>query len=681
MASISSLGIGSGMDIGSLVSQLVSAEGQGKIGRLDRKETILQAQLSAFGAFKSTLSEFRSTLLPLNLSSTYNTVQATSGHPDLYSVSATSLAAKGNHSIEVVELAQAHRVSTKAADAVASVDDVIGTGTLTFEFGEYAAAGADVTFTPDATKTKTVTITDGSLAGIRDAINDANIGVEAAIVNDGSGYRLVMTSETGAANAMRISTADDDANDTDAAGLSLLAYSEEITGGIPATANLEQTVDGSARDATVRIDGITITSASNTVSGAIDNVTIDLKKAELGTVSTLSISNDTSGIVGAVQAFVDGFNVMAEAMKGLTYYNADNEDAGLLIGDATLRGVDYSVRRVLGEAVASFDTKYNALSTIGISTNRDGTLSLDTSKLQSALSEDLDGVKALFAGGEEADPVYENVYSYNGFAGAGINASLLNVSLTQEPTQATYTGNKALISFPTTAVTGNYTFDLTVDGVTQSISLTPGTYRSGEILALQLQRDIDAAFGGNVAQVSFDEDAGTFSFKNNVWGSAGSISMSNANSSAKAVLGFADGSDTGLDIVGTIHGEAATGVGNVLTGNGGTTYAGMTVTFEGKRLQSSVDKVDTGIIDKLTTLMDGYLGANGLINSRTSSLSDQIEDIGVQRETLGRHLSAYEDRLVKQFSAMDGLVAQLNSTSTYLQGQFAQLANLNKKQG
>ncbi|WP_250635666.1 flagellar filament capping protein FliD [Nitrosomonas ureae] len=296
---ISSPGLGSGLDINGIISQLMAIE-QRPLLQLSTKEARQQAELSAYGNLKSALSTFQGTVKTLTNSSLFTGVKASIVDSTIASVSATSSAEIGAHQIEVQTLAQAQKIKS---ESFTSPSDIIGSGTLTIEFGTY---NVDGTFTENLKKASasiTIEPDQTSLANIRDTINKASIGVTASIVNDGNGNRLVLSSnDSGLSNALKITVGDDDLNNIDNNGLSKLAY-DASTGG---TANMSETV--TARDATLVIDGITITKPSNTITDALQGMTINLFRENPGTTTSLSITKDTTSVQTAVSTFVNAYN-------------------------------------------------------------------------------------------------------------------------------------------------------------------------------------------------------------------------------------------------------------------------------------------------------------------------------------------------------------------------------------
>ncbi len=363
---ISSPGVGSGLDIKSIISQLMSLERR-PLNALQSKEKLLQAQVSDYGKLKSALSTFQDAMLELNSVSKFQVHSTTSSNDKAFTATADETASVGSYNINVTSLATSHKL---ASATFADSATVVGTGDLTIDVGGNAFTVA-------------VDGTNNTLAGVRDAINNAadNTGVSATIINETGGSRLVLTSkETGAANAITVSTVDSDLNNTDAAGLSQLA-----------SGNLTQV--SAAADAALTIDGFSVTSASNKVTGAITGVTIDLIKAtDAGAgfdgSGTLSIDRDIEAVKGSVQGFVDAYNELKGQID--TFYD------GNLAGDSTLLSIERQMRSVINTSATGITSAYTYLSEVGVGTTRDGKLSLDSADLEAALNSDFAGVASLF---------------------------------------------------------------------------------------------------------------------------------------------------------------------------------------------------------------------------------------------------------------------------------------------
>jgi len=367
-------GIGSGLDVEGLVSQLVAAEGQPALLRLGTKEARLQADLSAYGTLKSALSTFQDSVQALNDLESFQARKATSSNVDLFSATADTTAVAASYDIEVLQLAEAEkrRSGDFATDAT-----VVGTGTLDISLG---------------TDTFQLTIdgTNNTLAGIRDAINAAsdNPGVAASIINvdDGVGgtvARLVLTGDTvGATNTIGIVVDDDDLSDADTSGLSQLA-----------TANL--TTLQAAQDAKIEVDGQAATRGSNSFSDIITGVSFSLTKAEVGTVETLTIDLNKDSVTAKVNSFVSNYNSLIDTINALSAYDADTGAAGALLGDSALRSVQSQLRQTITASVSGLDL--GTLAEIGVTTDENGKLTVDSTALDEVMTSDFTTVSQLFA--------------------------------------------------------------------------------------------------------------------------------------------------------------------------------------------------------------------------------------------------------------------------------------------
>jgi len=300
---LTATGLGSGLDVNSLVAQLVSSERVVSDLQLNRQEAKLNSKFSALGSLKSSLGGFKSALSGLNTLSSFDLKTATSSDSSIFTATANTDAIPSNYSIAVSQLATSHSLASKG---FADTDEtVIGTGTITIRRGttDYVV-GTDTyngfTLNTDSTAANiTIDSSNNTLEGVMAAINDADIGINASIINDGSGFRLLLSSEiTGAENSLEITVSDDDANNTDTSGLSRLAFNAAAT-------KLEQT--NSATDANFTINGLAIASASNDVSSANPGVALSLKQTTVSPVE-LSVEANTSSVLRGVNSFIAGYN-------------------------------------------------------------------------------------------------------------------------------------------------------------------------------------------------------------------------------------------------------------------------------------------------------------------------------------------------------------------------------------
>lgn len=679
MASITSSGIGSGLDINSIVSQLIAAERKPVETRLTLKETEYQAKLSAYGMLKSAVSKFQSAAGKVASSSAFNVVKASSSKAEIVSASAVSTAQAGSYTVEVKELAQAHALASTTFE---SASTVVGTGTLIFRYGSTDYDPDTDTYTsftenPD-TSTRSVVIdsTNNTLSGVRDAINKANIGVQASIVNDGNGYRLVFArSYTGADQSMEITVADGDGNSTDTSGLSALAFNSSAT-------NMTQTL--AARDSEMLVNGLTVTNSSNIVSDAINGVTLTLNKAEVGTKVTVSVAKDTTSAADAIKGFVSAYNELNTTLRNLGRYDAATEKAGPLVGDPLLRDIQSKIRAQLlpqgaglarEMSLAEMGIKTVATETTGSDgkTLVPGSLQIDDAALTKALEERAEEVVGAFAAvGRASDSNIKYLSSTS-----ATKAGWYLVDITQPATQGVFTG-AAIAGYAGSITIGadNKTFDITLDGVNGgSVTLDEGTYTGAE-LAAQMQSRINGlsafANGGKSITVSFDTDH--FVFTSGSFGSGSKIEFTAIGSTAGTTLGLSVAAgDAGVDVAGTIGGKTATGSGRTLTGAASDVEGlAIEVTATAAGSYGSV-KFERGIGDRLNRLLSGYLTSDGPLDSKETTMEERLEEIAEAREALEKRMEALEERYRAQFTAMDALVGQLKATSNFLTQQLSAL--------
>jgi flagellar hook-associated protein 2 len=369
---IQSLGIGSGLDIKSLVTQLVAADRAPMDSRIARQTQSVATQLSAMGALKGALSGFQSALTPLATGAKFQAMSAASADETVFTASAAGGAVAGNYGIEVRQLAQPEQLLSRPFAGGATA--VVGSGTLHITVG---SAGFDVAIAASANK----------LADVRDAINAAsgNSGARATLVYGVGGAQLVLTSaQTGAANTMRVSSSGGDG------GLTQLNYD--------GTAGGNYTEAQKAQDAIAVISGVESHSASNVLDKAIDGVTLNLKSAKLGTVVGLSISNDQSTVIANVQKLVTAYNTMQGQLHSLGSYDAAAKKGGPLLGDFLLDSAEFQLTRGMTDPVAGLGAGSASLAALGITTSADGSMSVDSTRLQAALTADSGSVSRLFSG-------------------------------------------------------------------------------------------------------------------------------------------------------------------------------------------------------------------------------------------------------------------------------------------
>ncbi len=671
---IRATGIGSGLDIESLVTQLVAAESQPTELRLAREESRLQAELSAYGTIKGAVAGLQSAVSQVRSATAFEQKTVTLSDQEALTVTSTSAAQIGSYALEASQLAEAHSL---ASNAYSAITDIVGTGTLTLKFGttDYDS-GTDTynsfTQNPDSsTATIVIDSSNNSLQGIRDAINEANAGVSAVIVNDGTGFRLLLNSATtGIENSLEVSiTGDGDANDTDNAGLSALAFNSSAT-------NMSQTV--AAKDALMTVNGLAITSASNEVKNVIDGVTINLQKVTTQPV-TMNVARDIAGVKSAIETFVNGYRAFNAVSNQASAFDEESKTGNILLGDATLRTATSRIRQIINAPIENYSSAFSTLSEIGITTDANGSLNIDSTKLDKALNENFDAIAGLFAAfGQIDDDDIE-------FAGSGLDtkAGEYPVSISQLATQGQITGTGVLPDFNVSNIVidaDNDALTLEINGIQGSaIAITQGTYTSGESLALELETRLNGvsefSSAGITVAVSYDSVSNSLTITSDRYGSESKVNITAIDAFTTTTLGFSVSNGTdGLDIIGSIDGVLGVGSGQTLTAAEGTDAEGLVISVTGGAtgLRSPI-QFSRGVGDLINSSTTDMLAADGLFDARTSGIKTTIEGLGKSLENLRLRMEKVEARFRAQFGALDALVAQLNATGSFLTSALASL--------
>ncbi|MDH2293943.1 flagellar filament capping protein FliD [Cobetia sp. 1AS1] len=389
MATISSLGIGSGLDLNSLLTDLETAERQ-KLTPIETQQASYEAELSAWGTIQSRLESLDTAAAALADAETYAGMTTTASGSGV-SATATSEVSAGSYSVAVTQLAQAQSLATTGQ---ASRDEAIGDGTattLTLSLGTLASDGS---YAADAERSASIVIdeSNNTLEGIRDAINEAGLGVTASIVNDGSDtpYRLVMTSdETGNEAVMSLSTSGEVA-ELD----SLLSH--DPTSSDPAAGGMEEVV--AARNAEFSVNGISMQATSNVIDDAVDGLTLTLSETNT-TASVVTVKENAESVSKAMETFVNAYNDLQDTIDNYTAFNADEGTAGELLGDSTLRTIESRLTSALN---FTSEGDFYALSSLGVSRTNDGKLEFDSAVIEAADSEQLAAMSGFFISDDEA---------------------------------------------------------------------------------------------------------------------------------------------------------------------------------------------------------------------------------------------------------------------------------------
>ncbi|RTR32584.1 flagellar filament capping protein FliD [Shewanella atlantica] len=360
---LTAVGIGSGMDINGIVSALVGAEKEPKQAKFNAEEGKVTAEISAIGTLKSAMSDFQSKLEFLSKPESFISNKVKLSDRDYLSATVDETAIAGSYSLTVEQLAQSQKVSTIA---VADAEAAIGEGTLSFDVD-----GSSFDIAADATD---------SLTSLVEKINSAedNVGVTATIINDDDGAKLVLTStSTGLANQISVTATD-------------------VGPGTPLNDTFAMTEVQEAKDSIIKVDGLTVTSSSNTVSDAIAGTTLTLTEADPTKTTELKIELNTGSVKTGINDLVDSYNELMKTVQDMSSYDPDTKKAGILQGDSIVRTIQSQLRGALS-GVYSTTGGDITLGSIGVTTTRTGLLEVDGDKLDDALTANFDQIKELFS--------------------------------------------------------------------------------------------------------------------------------------------------------------------------------------------------------------------------------------------------------------------------------------------
>ena len=667
---VNTLGAGSGIDTQALITSLVAIERSAPQGRIDDKRTTTETQISDFGLLNSALSTLQSAAATLGNADSFNSKSASFTDSTAFiPVSLEPEAQAGDYSFSVSQLAQAQSLSSAS---FTNATDAVGQGTLTFAFGRWDTP-TPTTFTEDATSTQQVITIDGTnntLNGLAQAINDANFGVQASIVNDGSGFRLVLLADSGLDNQLQITVAESGGSPTnnDSSDLSRFAFN---------ASGFQMTQNQVGQDSQFKVNGLSVTRETNTINDVIAGFEFSLSgEVPENTPVTVSIEEDKSVGEAAVRDFFTAYNTFLEALEPITGFNEETDEFGSLANDSLANSVPGQIRQLLVGTVTGLSSTFNSLTNVGIRTELDGTLSIDEDDFSDALDNNYDLFKNLFIENRESstDQITVNSVGTNttegqyavvitttptkgNLVGADSADNLLSEIAAQTTTSAVLTGaavTASLSDFVATSgsftavaatatepldLTGgssNYDFTITVDGVTSAapISLAATNYANHTALAAGLQTAINN--DANISGVTVTYDTDHFVFTSPTTGASSSIAFSGLAANATelgisatsgvAGTGGANDYDFTIAVDGTTSGTISVTP---------ATYASFNDVATHLQTQINADATLTGAGRSVTV---AHNGSAFVITSALSGASSTLANataVGSQASTLG----------------------------------------------
>ena len=649
MTSTASIGgLVSGIDTNSILDQLYQLA-RTPILRLEAKKETLNQQSIAWSSLETRLLNFRTAALQLSLPASFDLFAATSSQPDLVTASGSSSAVPGTYLFTVDALAQTHQLRSQG---YADTDQTeVGSGTISIQVGD-----ADPTV---------IDVDNFTLAELRDAINAAEAGVSASIVNDGSEttpYRLILTSETSGLDGEMVVT-------------------PSLAGGTPPTFSDLQ----AAQDAQITLGSgagaLTITSGSNTITGAIQGVTLQLLEADPATTVTVTVSRDDAAIVSRINNLVETYNTIASFFAEQFYYDSDTNESGVLFADFRLQTLQQDLSAALTNAIVGLDGEFHSLSELGIRTLSTGLLTVDSTTLSAAISDHLTDVIAVFAAvGKATDSAVTYLAATTDTQPSG--AAGWAVDITQVARQARVTAGVA----QTLALASDET--LTINGV--NVSLTAGMTQSqviDAINALEDQTGVTASAtdangqgAGNYLTLTRMPYGSTYQVEGvstasnqggNDTSGLGNVTVTDSGPLGESGTGTGD---VGLNVEGTIGGESATGAGQRLTADTG----------DPKGLQLLITATSIGAYGSVFFTVGAAESAfrvsasatdtsDGALANVQSYITDSVEDIDDEITRLETLIQQEQERLRAAFIRMETALADFQAQSQFLTMQFAQI--------
>jgi flagellar hook-associated protein 2 len=761
-------GLISGLNTTEIIDAIIKSERHPAV-LMEEQQTEKTNIVSAWKAFQAKLLAFSTQAKKLTKQATFQSYTVNVSDDTVLGATSSGKVSTGSYDVRVLSVARNHQLASQGVSDVSLAQ--FGTGSITLQLGSGSA------------RTITIDSSNNSLTGIQNAINNADAGVTASIINDGSTskpYRLVLSgNKTGQANAISVSTnlvggtglnystASFDVpetlsrNSSSTAQIALgstaaysgssnklytftvagsgaqtvgsnnvtLNWSDGTNSGsiIVSQADTEVALVGEgaeglkislgsgvlyggdtfqvgtfapllqqASDARIALGSsggtgspITVSSASNEFTNVLGGLTLTAKKeSEDGTSVSVQAGVDTSGLKDTIDAWISSYNDVISYITEQNKYDSETGESGVLFGDFTLQTIQASLRGAVGSRISGLSGSYNQLVAIGIRSTSDGTLTIsDSSKLQKALTDNLDEVIKLFTSSGESSNAGIEFLSSTDATKVGSDYS---VDITQAATHGRYRGTNTAdpAATPITLSTTNNRLKLVVDGLTSGeLVLADKTYASANELVTEIQERVDAddTIGDRnvtVSWVDLGNGTGYLQFESATWGSASKINViTGLANNAYSAIGLANGtSEAGADVAGTINGEAATGSGQILSGkDGNKTTAGLKlkVTMTSNQVLSGSDGTIT-LAKGVASLMDDRvssltLSGDGLVDRRIKSYQNQIADLKDRIEEFDARLAKRRESLQDKWAYLEEMLASLQSTETQLTTQFSQL--------
>ena len=662
-------GLGSGLDTEGMITKLMAIEAA-PLTQLQSKQVKASAKISAWGTVKSAVAEFQTATQAMQSATAFNSLKGTSSDETVASVTTTSQSKAGSASIAVTQLAQAGKTMLAGTFTAGQTINTLSTAsTITLQFGTITgASGPTATFTPDSSVTaKVINIrANATLEQAVEDINKAAVGVTARTVSTPAGLKVVVESlSTGGKTDMQINT-----------GTGILNSGSNAFGVDPTSAGAVGTDLVHGQDAKYTVDDVPISSKTNTITDALSGSTITLKGVSAaGKKANLTVATDTSGVKTQLEAFVKAYNELDKTLRSLSAYGESPGKGqapvggGALSGDSTIRAIQIEMRAMFNQAIPGAPKGYSSMVDIGVTFAKDGTLSLDSTKLNTALTNNPDGVRQLLMGRAQ--------FSQSGFTAINSNSltksGTSTIEVTSVPTKAKLVGGAVAAPFPAN-LTGANVLKLSIDGTLVTANLAT-SYGSAAAMAAGMQTAINTSLPA-ARQVTVAYNAGKFEITSGKTGNTSKVEVLSGTTLSPS-FGLTVGSTaSGTALAGKIGGVAALADDDSMTliGATGSGASGLKIRVDTPTLGSRGSvSFARGFAYNMGDTLSRVLSLNGPIETRKSSLNSDISRIDDQVDRLNDKLVRMETTLRKQFTAMDSTVGKYNQLSTYLASQLKAL--------
>ena len=660
-------GVVSGIDTDNIVSGLMEIQQQ-QLDRMALRKNGFQQRQAAFKTVESRLLSLRADAgaLSRNTNNPLTRLSVKSSDDEAISATASASAIPGVYQMTIDATAKAHQV---ASQGFADTDSEITQGTFEIRLGS------------GDPKTITIDSNNNNLSDLASAINSSGTGISASIVNDSAGgatpYRLLLSSsKTGASN--QITVTNNLAADNGSAVKPVINFGTPVQAASDARVTL-----GSGAGA------ISVTSSTNQFKEAIGGVSFDLLQPTIGQTVSLTVAKDNTAAVAAVQSFVDSFNGVLNYISENSKYNEATEQGGLFLGNQSAAKVQQTLRTTVQNVVPGANPLANRLSTVGIKFNDSGTLVLDKAKLEDDLNGNIEGVSAddvkrLFSfGGQSTNSGISFVL---GSTRTQASTSGYQIDISQAAEQATITGTAVA---PSTVITSaNRSLELKLDGETATVQLNEGTYTAQQ-LADHLEQIINESESFPSREINVSLSGGALQLTSAKYGLTSDLEVKSGT--AVSALGLTVGlKDNGRDVVGSfvVNGqtEAAVGRGRLLTGdpdNENTADLQVQITLSPSEVVAGAEgtlTVSRGLASSLDQVLGKLLdNEDGLLASVDDGFDGQLKSLQTSIDRQTKLFDLQQQSIRKQFQALETAISQLNSTSSYLGGQLANLPKISNQ--